>query len=257
MTDFERHNAIITDNNDPEKSGRIKAKCPSLLDEEQDLPFWIPPKFTYVDGAGGHWFAVPANGSWVEILVPVESRWDEVPFEQSLQMEGAGIRWQCETFNDLQKVHKYFKKNYPQRYGCVWPNGWIQYIDAADGEMTLAYAPDEGGDPEAWIRITKDKAIELETSDGMKIHILSSKILIEAGAGPVEVVAPNIKLGGAAAIEPLVLGTALMTYLSTVQAAFGSVHTHLITMPGNPSGPPDVIMPVVPPTILSTKHTTE
>ena len=96
MTDFERHPAIVTNAADPLMLGRIKVRCSSLLDEEQELPFWIPPKFHFVtvdadpaaEGAliGAGWFAVPAKDTWVDLKVPTESRWDEVQWEQSLQM---------------------------------------------------------------------------------------------------------------------------------------------------------------------------
>lgn len=257
MTFFERHDAIVTDPNDPEKFGRLKVKCSTLIDEDQELPFWVPPRFHFVSPPNGGYFGIPAKDSWVELLVPVESKFDEVPEEQSLQMEGGGLRWTCTAYNDVQALHEYFKTNYPERRGYVWPNGWVWYTDSKSGEMTWCYAPDEKKDPEAWIKILKDHTIELGNSDGMKVLLTDSKIIIEATGGPVEIVADNIKLGGVAATEHLVLGDVLKTWLTTEQAAFGSLHTHVCAAPGSPSGPPVPTLGPVPANLLSTKHTVE
>lgn len=261
---YNEHRAIVTNNEDPDILGRLKVKCASLLDEEQELPLWIPPRFHFVGLAadpsgnviGCGWFGIPAIDTWVDLMVPEESRWDEVPWEQSLEMEGGGIHWKCTTYNDVQKIPEIFKTNYPFRSGYVWPNGWTIFVDSKVDEMTMGYVPD-GKTPEAWFKILKDHTIIAENSDGMKIHLLPTKILVEATGGPVEIVGDNIKLGGAAATEHIPYGDILKTYLTTEQAAFGTTHTHVCAAPGAPSGPPVPIMNPVPGNLLSTKHTVE
>lgn len=257
MSDFEKHNALVSNVDDPDQLGRVKIKCASFLREDSELPWWIPPRVPWLDISGGQWFAVPAKDTWVEVLLPTESRWDEVPFEQSLQMEGSGMRYLPTTFNDLQKVHTYFKTNYPQRYGVVYPGGWIQYIDAKSGELNLAYVPDENEDPEAWIKISSDKSITIQNSDGMKLQILETKVIVEA-AGPVEINGDNVSIGDPGATEKIPLGNALVSYLNSVATGFGSTHTHVCAAPGSPSGVPVPTMTApVEANLVSGKHTVE
>lgn len=227
MNYFEEHDAIVVNNEDPDKLGKIKVKCASLLDEEQELPFWIPPRFHYV-GIGGGWFGIPAKDSWVKIDVPVESQWDEVPFEQSLSSD-AGIRWQCTAYNDIQTLPKIFKTNYPQRVGYAWPSGFALFVDEKDSEMNVGYF--DGATPTTWIKITKTK---------------------------IDIMAENVRIGGDSATEHFVFGDVLETYLSHAVTGLkfwldNHVHTH-------PQGPTTGLVtssPAIPSPLLSTKHTVE
>jgi hypothetical protein len=59
------YTAIVTDNNDPEKRGRIKVKCPTVYkDKAPDI--WIPQRNTFA-GKGIGFFAVPNNGDAVDL----------------------------------------------------------------------------------------------------------------------------------------------------------------------------------------------
>lgn len=274
MTDFEKHRAIVTNVDDPDMLGRVMVRCATLLDEDMELPFWIPPKFHYVtvdkdangNVIGAGWFAVPAKDTWVDLEVPVESRWDEIPWEQSLQMEGAGIRYKCTLYNDVQKVPEIFKTNYPQRAGTVWPSGWVHFVDSKTGEMQLAYYPDQKKPPEAFIKILKDHSILLENKDGQKVHLLPGKLIVEA-AGPVEITGDNVFIGDPGATEHIPLGDALFTFLNTVATGWGTTHTHqagaLVAPPGG--GPVTGVTgtPVTPmdtpvqADLVSGKHTVE
>jgi hypothetical protein len=257
MTYFERHDAIVSNIDDPEKLGRIKVMCETLLGVVE-LPYWIPPRFHFVQ-AGGGYFGVPAKDTWVELLVPVGSDVDEVWDEQSLQMEGSGLRWECTTYNDIQKLHEYFKTNYPQRHGYAWPNGWLWLVDSKDGEMIWAYVPDEKQDPEAWVKIQKDHTIEIGNSDGAVILLKPDKKIVIEG--------DNVFVGDAGATEHIPLGDALFTFLNTVATGWGATHTHLAGAlisgaPGAPvtgtTGTPVVPMDVpVQVDLVSGKHTVE
>jgi hypothetical protein len=207
---FNEHRALVTNVQDPLQLGRIKVTCASLLDEEVELPFWIPPRFHFVGMAkdsngktvGAGWFGIPAKDSWVELLVPEDSAWDEVPGEQSLQMEGGGLHWKCTAYNDVATLPAIFKTNYPQRSGYVWPNGWVLFTDSKTGEMDLGYASD-GKTLEHFIQIKKNGRINIK---GTNVHI-----------------------GGDGAGESMALGDALYTFLNTVATGWGATHTHQST----------------------------
>jgi hypothetical protein len=262
MTYFERHDAIVTNNLDPDKLGRLKVKCSTLLDEDQELPFWIPPRFHFVQ-AGGGYFGVPAKDTWVELLVPVGSDVDEVWDDQSLQMEGSGLRWVCTAYNDVQKLHGYFKANYPNRFGYAWPNGWLWIVDTKDQSMFFGYVPDEKGEPEVGLDIEKNaQSIRLSNKAGMKVEVTDQKVVILANGGPVEVTGDNVSIGDPSATEHIPLGDALFTFLNTVATGWGATHTHSVpaggSFPGGITGTPTPAMDVpVQADIVSGKHTVE
>jgi hypothetical protein len=256
MTAYAEHDALVVNNDDPEKRGRLKLSCGSLTDEGEELPWWIPPRFHYVDGSGG-WFGIPEKYSWVKLFIAEDSEWDEIQGEQTLSVgEDAGMYWQCSAYNDIQRLSDIFKTNYPKRRGYVYPNGWAVFVDSKDNEMVLGYYPDEKRPPEAWIKMLKDHSVMLENSDGMKVHLLPSKILIESKA-TVEIVGTSVKIGGASATHPQVCGDVLDNYLKAEQLAFGTTHSHICAAPGVASGPPVPIMGPVPANLLSTKHKVE
>lgn len=271
---YTEHRALITNINDPKKQGRIKVKCASLLDEELELPYWIPPRFHYVSLAkdpngkvvGAGWFGIPAKDTWVDLLVPEESQWDEVPGEQSLQMDGGGIRWKCTTYNDVATLPEVFKKNYPMRSGYAWPTGWTLFVDMKSGDMMMGYMPD-GKTPKAWINIHKDNAIEIANEDGMSITLAKDRIKVVAAGAPVEITGDNVFIGDPSATEHIPLGDALFAFLNTLSTGWGASHAHLSTGLVAPSGGGPVTgvtgAPVVPMDVpiqldlLSGKHVVE
>ena len=65
MQFFGKYRAIVTKNNDPEKMGRIKVRCPKVLGEYESA--WCTPCVPSAFNDGGL-FYVPNNGEvvWVE-----------------------------------------------------------------------------------------------------------------------------------------------------------------------------------------------
>lgn len=250
MAEHEEHRAIVTNTADPLMLGRIKVKCESLLSGEQELPDWISPQFHFVDvrGGGGGFFGVPVKDTFVPLLVPVESKWDAVQFEQSLQM--ADVRYKCAIYNDVAKLPKMFKTNYPDRVGYAWANAWTMIVDLKTGEMFIGYIPD--AQLKSYIKITKNKEILVQSEDGHKITLKTGEVTVEAaGSSPINLVAAAVKIGGSSAIEKQVHGDILNTFLTAFQV-WAAAHGHPAF-----GAPPASAPPIVPPTLLSTKHTVE
>ncbi|MBI4650385.1 hypothetical protein HY745_03685 [Candidatus Desantisbacteria bacterium] len=63
---YGKYRAIVTDNMDPKKLGRVKVKVPSLLGEHEIG--WAMPCFPYGGGADRGYYMIPENddGVWVE-----------------------------------------------------------------------------------------------------------------------------------------------------------------------------------------------
>ena len=85
--------------------------------------------------------------------------------------------------------------------------------------------------------------ITVETSGGQSVTLQAGSIKVSATS--VELDASSVKLGGAGATHPVVLGDLLLTAFNT--------HTHVCTAPGAPSSPP--IVPMLP-SVLSTTSMT-
>lgn len=248
---FDKFYAVVTNTDDPEKSGRIKVKAENLLSEDIEVPYWIEPRFHFVTKTGG-FFGVPEVGSLVEIEMPVSTSNDELPDISSLTP--SEVRYVCTAYTDIQTLHKIFSTNYPQRIGWAFPGGWVIYVDTKDGSIFMGYLG-TGTTPKSWIKVEADK-MTIETDQGVRIKLEPSQVLVEADSVPINLVSPNVKIGGTAASEAIALGNKLVTYFGT-KKIWDDAHVHTSAAPGSPSSPPTVPSPAVPGDLLSTKHTVE
>ncbi len=85
--------------------------------------------------------------------------------------------------------------------------------------------------------------IKVETSGGQSVTLEAGSVKISATSVVLD--GSSVKLGGASATHPVVLGDMLL-------AAFNA-HTHVCTAPGSPSSPP---LPPLTPSVLSTTSMT-
>lgn len=147
-TQREKHIAVVTDNDDDEKRGRIKANCASLLGidpesgEARELPMWIEPAFPQgipdsEDQISG-FFGVPGVGCTVEIEVTVSSDSDQSPDQASLAQ--LDPKWIACLINQGESLSDDFKKNYPDRMGWRSKTGLFVIFDDKDGEIILNHS---------------------------------------------------------------------------------------------------------------------
>jgi len=214
---YGKYRGIVTDVNDPESLGRIRAKVPDVLGSFEVSP-WALPCTPYA-GPNAGLFAVPPvdAGVWIEFEAGDPSRpiW-------------SGGWWSC---GELPKNEK--------------ADDTTQTLKILRSEQGLLLALDDAA-----------KSATLSDEDGrnlMTITVGDGQIRIQA-ATKVVVEAPQIELVDGAP-HPLVFGDDLLSYLNQLVSLFNS-HLHVgETLFGIPVTPiiPTVPFPPATPALLSTK----
>src|SRR5580692_68954 len=127
----ETHFAVVTNNKDPEKRGRLKLKCQSLVGANTELPDWAEPCATMFTTMGGGSLFLPLIGSTVEIIVDVHDvGLDEMAGEKFLQ--NPNIKWRSVGFTGkggVMPLPAALQTNYPNRRGFVTPAGHSVVMD--------------------------------------------------------------------------------------------------------------------------------
>ncbi|HMF57057.1 MAG TPA: phage baseplate assembly protein V [Pyrinomonadaceae bacterium] len=249
--------AIVTDNNDPNKEGRVKVQFP-WFDEQMETE-WCRLRQLYAGNDYGTFF-VPEVGDEVLvafihgdmrqpiILGGLYNGKDKPPSFHAKDKDQKMIRTKgkheilLDDTNDQQRVR--IKTN----------GGHMADLSDVDKKITIQSSGNHS--------ITLDdqgKKATMKTSGGPKVEIddAAKKITIDANGKSVVIdgnsgtitltgmtivlSGTSVKLGGDGATQSLVLGELFMLAFNT--------HTHLCTAPGTPSAPP---LPPMTPAQLST-----
>lgn len=133
----EKHDAVVTATNDPERRGRIKVKSASLLgDEDSDVPIWIEPVLAWGT------FVIPDVGEIVEIVIDSIDDTDETFAATSI--ENPRPRWYGARYYQKidgeghRTVPEEFKVNYGKRRGFATPQGHMVIFDDTAGSELLS-----------------------------------------------------------------------------------------------------------------------
>lgn len=172
---IERYEAVVTNNEDDQKRGRIRAACAGLMgDEDSELPFWIDPVHEW------GWFYVPDVGEIVEIEVITSSSTDEGFDEASI--DALDPKWRGKRYfgnedgdvADQRAIAGDFTgTNYGKRRGFATPHGHVLLFDdtEGDGRIYLTWVKDRlepGAEPEDANRTR----LEIEPDGSLKIALL-------------------------------------------------------------------------------------
>jgi hypothetical protein len=136
----ETHFGLVTDNNDPEKRGRLKVKSQSLTGADYELPDWIEPSGNlYASKSNGATLFVPAIGSTVELVADVhDTDFDDMPNERFL--DNPAMKWRAATLSTQDgpmPLPADLLTNYPERRGIVTPAGHTLIFDDSSGELII------------------------------------------------------------------------------------------------------------------------
>lgn len=127
-----RHAARVTNVEDPEKRGRVKVVCASILgDEDSELPGWVVPMLQW------GWFIVPEIGEEVDIELPDSTNTDENRFEQitaAASYTWTGARAWVKTDEADRSVPDEVGKNYGKRRMFKTPAGHVLMFDDTKGQ---------------------------------------------------------------------------------------------------------------------------
>lgn len=127
------YRAIVVDNNDPEQMFRIKARIPKLQDAigDDDLPWLIPEDNIHGRGLKGGSLGhsakvagIPKRDSWVAIYYRHSGDPHHGSYSQRLPF-------------DKKTIPEEFEVNYPDRWGSVFPSGYLFVHDEKTGETFL------------------------------------------------------------------------------------------------------------------------
>lgn len=173
MTELrERHEAIVTVNEDPEKRGRIKVKCPGIIgDPDTELPDFIEPSFDW------GWFYVPDVGEEVEIEWVTEDENAEGTRGQA-SIDNPSIFWTTKRFESIEgeaarPQHDLMTgTNYGKRRGFRTPTGHVLFFDDTPGDeqVTLTWT-NEGEVDRSLLTMDKTGSVILSNKLGSMVFL--------------------------------------------------------------------------------------
>ncbi|MGJ8677413.1 MAG: phage baseplate assembly protein V [Akkermansiaceae bacterium] len=253
---YGKYRALVSDNQDPEKLGRLRLVVPSALGTE--VTQWALPCSPFGGTADQGFFMIPEIDSqvWAEfeegnIHKPIWSGvfWQasgDVPVEGALDDPTTRL-----IKTPAGHILQFDDESGAEQFHLVHPTGTEIMIDE-EGTVDITTSNGES------VVLDASSKIVIQDSNGNTMEMSSSGTTIEDSNGnKVEMAASGITVkgatinidGGTVAIagsggEPLIKGTTFLSWLAS--------HTHNCTAPGAPSGPP---VPPPTPALLTTKTT--
>ena len=175
----EEYVAIVADNNDEEKRGRIRVVCAGILgDEETIYDEWVEPAFPW------GWFFVPDVGEQVSLEVSTASSEDEHAGQftiDNMNPTWKGVRYitraEINTGDTDEEttvkavprpVNDIFLTNYGKRRGFATPGGHVLMFDDTNDkrEISLTWSKTDDASEVTTFTIDKDGVFKLTVLDG-------------------------------------------------------------------------------------------
>ena len=184
------YSAIVIDNDDPERRGRLRLSIPELLDEDASThPEWIPGRFP--SGPGGGVFWIPPRNAVVIVEV----------------VDAERLRWGPATLGAENSIPVELATDYPTRSGITSPDGGALIYLAESGEVVTL----SGGNPRSSVEVKPGRvevdATRIQLGGGGHGFILSRALLSDLAVQTTAISAFAVAVG-AAAIDPAVKAAA-------------------------------------------------
>ena len=132
MSDVSRNRveAIVRDNRDPDRHGRVKIECEAIGEKGQVLSQWVDPEFSFA-GAERGFFFVPAVGEIVIVEYVTSSAGEQIRGETS--MTTPRYRWIAQTYGRAAPPGV-LATNYGKRVGFADPTGGAFVLDEQESK---------------------------------------------------------------------------------------------------------------------------
>lgn len=231
--------ALVVDVEDPEREGRVRLQYPWF--DDRTVSDWCRVRQLYAGGGYGTFF-VPEVGD--EVLVAFVHGDMRLPIVLGGLYNGQDKPSTHRAADRDEKVVRtrgghellFDDRDGERRLHLKTPGGHTLELDDKGRKATLESA---GGH-----KVTLDDGgskVTVETAGGQTLVLDAASGKVTASGVTVTLDAAQVKLGGDAASQPLVLGTAFL--------ALFNAHTHVSNLPTLPTGPP---VPPMTPAQLST-----
>jgi len=171
---YSTYPAIVVDNNDPEKRGRIKFKCPSVFGKDYISEIWADPSDERIAGKGHGEFLPPYIGDWVEMCFEYGDTKNPI-------YHGG--------FFGLKEIPTDFSADYPNVRGWVFASGSKLLVGESKGKEFVNIIHKSG----TFIKLNPDGSISASCTD-LSVKA-SGKANIETGGDT------TIKAGGKVVIN--------------------------------------------------------
>lgn len=173
MMNTETYPATVSNNQDPEKRGRLKVTCPGLLgDEESELPMWVEPALMW------GWFVIPDVGELIEVEAVTGSDEDE-QFGQA-SIDNLDLKWRGTRYyvggdggegSQETPLNEDFKKNYGKRRGFATPGGHTFVMDDTDDDRSVSLTWVNKDEERSFMSFDKDGSFVLGTKTGHTVYL--------------------------------------------------------------------------------------
>lgn len=174
---------IVTDNNDPEKRGRIKVICPTVLGPDRVLAQWLEPVDQKMAGKGYGEFFPPEPKDLVHVM------FENGDINYPVYMGGYYARGELPSD---------FQTGYPNVRGWIFKNGHKILVDSNSGSAAIKIIHSKGSqvlmNPDGSITVQSPGKVDVEAGGDCVVNA-SGKVNVTAG-GDV-----NVTAGGNAVVE--------------------------------------------------------
>lgn len=216
----------VTNNDDPDKRGKIRVSLEILGNEEYPEPLepWLPPGM----------FSLPQIGEQVEVILPHDANGPEAGLVDYPEF----AFWRAVLIDDEGGIPSDFETNYTERRGIFTPGGHILFFDD-NANAPLVELRTSGGHVLRLADATASKKVELKHSGGATFEMtVDGNVTVSAKTGGTITLDDGSPL--AEALAKIAELNAHIAFMNTFILVTYNLHNHP-TAPVGLVSPPSVL----------------